>query len=60
MRQTIFEFLPVGRYIRVRAMDVVTLEEVTITGAATATQEHLKKIAYKRLQYVLRKKGLID
>lgn len=59
-RPTIFEFFPIGSYVRVRAMDTTTLEEITITGAKTASQQQLKNAAYQRLQYVLKKKGIID
>ena len=59
-REVIFEFYPLPPYVRVSAMDVKTLTEISIQGAASASQEQLKKNALKRLEYVLRKKGLIS
>ncbi len=58
-RQVIFEFFPLGQYVRVTAMDVQTLTEAVIQGAANAPEELLKRNALKRLEYVMKKKGLI-
>lgn len=58
-REVIFEFYPVGHYVRVSAMDTRTLTEISIQGPATASEETLKRNALKRLEYVLKKKGLI-
>ncbi len=58
-RQVIFEFFPVGAYVRVTAMDAQTLTEVSIQGPANAPEAMLKQNALKRLEYVIRKKGLI-
>lgn len=58
-REVIFEFFPVGQYVRVSAMDTRTLVEISIQGPASAPEEVLKRNALKRLEYVLRKKGLI-
>ncbi|MCB9965239.1 MAG: hypothetical protein H6855_04070 [Rhodospirillales bacterium] len=59
-RDVIFEFQPMGVYVKVTAMDVKTLTEISIQGAATAPESLLKKNALKRLDYVLKKKGLIS
>ena len=59
-REVIFEFRPVGTMVRVAAIDAKTLTEVTISGPANTPEEHLKRNAIKRLEYVLRKKGLIE
>lgn len=59
-REVIIEYFPVGLYVRVAAMDVATLTEITVQGPKTATQEMLKANAMKRLEYVLRKKGVIS
>ena len=59
-REIIIEFFPNGIYVKVSAMDVKTLTEVSIQGAASASESYLKKNALKRLEYVLRKKGLIS
>ena len=59
-RHVIFEFIPIGAYVRVTAMDTKTLTEVTISGDALASEDILKRNALKKLDYVLRKKGLIE
>lgn len=59
-REVIFEFYPLGNVVRVSAMDTASLTEVSIQGPATANEEMLKRNALKRLEYVMRKKGLIS
>ncbi|MCK6418966.1 MAG: hypothetical protein L6Q57_08555 [Alphaproteobacteria bacterium] len=59
-REIIIEFHPVGTYVKVSAMDVATLTEISIQGPASAGQELLKRNALKRLEYVMKKKGLIS
>lgn len=59
-RQVIFEFYPVGNIVRVSAMDAQSLIEISIQGPANAGEVTLKRNALKRLEYVLRKKGLIE
>ncbi len=59
-REVILEYYPVGQYVKVSAMDVETLTEVSIQGPASAPEAMLKKNALKRLEYVLKKKGLIS
>ena len=59
-REIIIEFHPVGQYVKVSAMDVESLTEVSIQGPANATEQSLKHNAIKRLEYVLKKKGLIS
>ncbi|HPD82499.1 MAG: hypothetical protein R3D88_07270 [Alphaproteobacteria bacterium] len=59
-REIIIEFFPVGQIVKVSAMDVETLTEISIQGPANAGEETLKLNAIKRLEYVLRKKGLIQ
>jgi len=58
-REVILEFYPLGHYVRVSAMDTKTLTEVSIQGPVTASEDTLKRNALKRLEYVLKKKGLI-
>lgn len=58
-REVIIEYAPVGHVVRVSAMDTKTLTEVVIQGPASAGEETLKRNALKRLEYVLKKKGLI-
>ena len=59
-REVIIEFLPVGNVVKVSAMDTETLTEISIQGPATASEDILKRNAVKRLEYVLKKKGLIS
>jgi hypothetical protein len=58
-RQVIFEFVTIGQYVRVSAMDVQTMTEINIQGPAGAPEQMLKSNALKRLEFVLKKKGLI-
>lgn len=58
-REVIVEFYPVGNFVKVSAMDTKTLIEVSIQGPASAGQETLKCNALRRLEYVLKKKGVV-
>ena len=58
-REVIIEFYPVGQFVKVSAMDTATLTEVSIQGPLNAGEETLKRNALKRLEYVLKKKGVI-
>tara|TARA_Y100001960_G_C14245220_1_gene620182 strand:+ start:420 stop:620 length:201 start_codon:yes stop_codon:yes gene_type:complete len=59
-REIIFEFHAIGPYVKVSAMDTRSLTEVSIQGPANVGEAILKRNANKRLEYVLRKKGLIS
>lgn len=58
-REVIIEFHQVGAYVKVSAMDTDTLTEISIQGPASANEELLKRNALKRLEYVLKKKGIV-
>ena len=58
-REILIEFHPVGNAVKVSAMDVQTMTEISIQGPKSATELTLKNNALKRLEYVLKKKGLI-
>ncbi len=58
-REVIIEFYPVGNVVRVSAMDTSSLTEVSIQGPSSAGEKMLERNVLKRLEYVLRKKGLI-
>jgi hypothetical protein len=58
-REIIIEFHPVGNVVKVSAMDVKTMTEISIQGPATAGETTLKLNALRRLEYVMKKKGLI-
>lgn len=53
----IIEFIVVGKSVKVTAMDPVTLKEVSIIGARSASRKELAELAVRKLQYVLNKKG---
>jgi hypothetical protein len=59
-REVIIEFIPVGAVVRVSAMDVATLTEAVISGPANTPESLLKQNVLKRLEYVLKKKGIIQ
>lgn len=59
-REIIIEMAPIGAIVKVSAFDVQSLTEISIQGPASAGELILKKNALKRLEYVLKKKGLIS
>lgn len=59
-REIIVELFPVGNIVKVSAIDAQTLTEISIQGPKSAGEEILKRNAVKRLEYVMRKKGLIN
>ncbi|MEM9468724.1 MAG: hypothetical protein AAF988_01025 [Pseudomonadota bacterium] len=59
-REIIIEYIPVGTLVKVSAMDAKTLIEVSIQGPSSTPETILKRNALKRLEYVLRKKEIID
>lgn len=58
-REVIIEFFPIGHLVKVNAMDTLSLTEITIQGPKSAGEDVLKTNALKRLEYVLKKKGII-
>jgi len=56
-REIIIEFFPVGQIVKVTAMDIQTMVEISIQGPASAGEAMLQRNAVKRLEYVLKKKG---
>lgn len=59
-REVILQYHSVGPYVKVTAMDVESLTEISIQGPASLGEEGLKRNALKRLEYVLRKKGIVE
>lgn len=59
-REVIIELVQIGNVVKATAMDTRSLTEVSIQGPASAPESTLKANAVKRLEYVLRKKGLIS
>ena len=58
-REVIIEFHSIGQFVKVSAMDTQTLTEASIQGPASANEALLKRNALKRLEYVLKKRGII-
>lgn len=58
-REILLEFIPLGAYVRVTAFDTESMTEVSIQGPKNTAQKILEKNALKRLEYVMRKKGII-
>jgi len=58
-REIIIEFRPMGHIVRVSAMDTATLTEIVLQGPASTSQHILKRNALRKMEYVLRKKGII-
>ena len=56
LREVIYEFTPNGRYVKVAAVDPVTLTEVSIVGDPLVGEAQLKRQARRKLEYVLAKK----
>ena len=59
-RDVIFEFAPFGPYIKVTAMDVASLTEISISCPKGTAEAVLKQNALNRLAFVMRKKGLVS
>jgi len=53
----LIEFYPVGAYVKVSAVDPVTLTEVSIVGDPAAGEEALTRSATRKLEYVLVRRG---
>lgn len=58
-REVLLEFQPMGSIVKVTAFDTQSLTEVSIQGPKTASEEALKHNALRRLEYVLKKKGIL-
>ena len=57
LTEVLFEFIPQGRYVKVCAVDPVSKMEVSIVGDVNAPQMTLKRLAIRKLQYVLNKQA---
>ncbi len=55
--EVIFEFIPMGRCVKVAAVDPATLTEVSIVGDPAVGETLLKRQARRKLAYVLAKKA---
>lgn len=59
-REIIVEFYPIGSLVKVTVMDTPSLTEISIQGPKSAGEKTLRNNGLKRLEYVLRKKGIIQ
>lgn len=50
----------VGKYVRISAIDPITNTEVHIAGDPAAGQEALKRLAIRKLRYVIAKNSPDD
>lgn len=55
LNEVLIEFRPQGKYVRVAAIDPISGTEVTMVGDARQNEEVLKKIAVRKLFYVMEK-----
>ncbi len=52
----ILEYMQMGQYVKVSAIDVITHEEVSIVGDARQGEQRLASIAMRKLRYVQSKR----
>ena len=57
-KRIIIEFIQVGAYVKVSAIDPISLVEVSIVGDPSASQEILKRTVLKKLNFVLSKRSV--
>lgn len=54
--EVLLEFIVQGNYVKVTAVDPVTLTEVSIVGDRRASKATLERIAIQKLEYVIAKR----
>ena len=55
-KSVIIEFIKVGAYVKVSAIDPLSSVEVSIVGDPASSQERLKSTVLKKLNFVLSKR----
>ena len=55
--EVLIEFRRVGKYVKVSAVDPLSLTEVSIVGDPKRGEPALKRLAVEKLDYVLKKKN---
>ncbi len=58
-REIYIEMNRIGHIVKVSAMDTQSMTEAVTQGPASAGEKALKEAAIKKLEFVMRKKGLI-
>lgn len=59
-REVLFETKAIGNAVRVAAMDAVSATEIVISCPKGTPEGHMQMMALKRLEFVLRKNGIIS
>jgi hypothetical protein len=59
-REVLFEFHAIGPYMKVVAVDAATGTEISVQCPVTAGEMVFQRQALARLEYVLRKNGVIE
>ena len=59
-KRVIIEFVKVGAYVKVSAIDPTTRVEVSIVGDPSMSQSILERTAVQKLNYVLTKRKKTD
>ena len=54
--EVLFEFIPNGRFVKVVAIDPITMEEIAMVGDRRASLGTLERLAINKLRYVIAKK----
>ena len=58
--QVIFEFYQLGATVKVTAVDPSSYTEVSMVGSPQVSEHELMRLARRKLEFVLAKKGKID
>ncbi len=56
LKQVLFEFVRMGQVVKVNAIDPETGIEVSMVGDANAGSDALKRLAARKLEYVIAKR----
>ena len=59
-KRVIVEFVKVGAYVKVSAMDPTTRVEVSIVGDPSMSQATLERTVVQKLKYVLNKRKQVN
>ena len=57
--QVIIEMIPQGHYVKVVAFHVASLIEVSLVGDPRQPESTLRRLALRKMRFVLEKKGLL-
>ncbi len=58
--QVIFEFYQLGATVKVTAVDPASYTEVSMVGSPQVSEHELMRLARRKLEFVLAKRGKID